>query len=303
MSSSDDDQRPRKLGGSGDHRTGEQGEQGSLASSWPLVSADLGDRVVWGIVVVVAVLLLGEAWPLNANDPGDVVRPSQRLGTCRCGLAVGASSGWIRDIQVDFTNRLTSRWQGLGAIIPGVAWIGDQGLHWVPGGRLWGGRSSCAGGTSSGFKSARSEFDRPGWSSRRANTVKPGCCSTGAMSRPYSQASVGTIVWVAMTTPPENRRPLAGQSLRGRIRYSSVLAAKNLPRAPARKASFGPCPGVRSRSLEGGSRGLGGAGTNGVGLVCTRLNPLRSCAAIFRQGRLAAPCTRSRASPASRGRG
>jgi hypothetical protein len=66
-------------------------------------------RIVWGIVVVVAVLLGGEAWPLNANDPGDAVRPSQRLGTCRCGLAVGASSGWIRDMQVDFTNRLASR--------------------------------------------------------------------------------------------------------------------------------------------------------------------------------------------------
>jgi hypothetical protein len=33
------------------------------------------------------------------------------------------------------------RWQGPGAIIPGVAWIGDRGLHWVPGGRLWGGRA------------------------------------------------------------------------------------------------------------------------------------------------------------------
>jgi hypothetical protein len=96
-------------------------------------------RVVSSIVNVVAVLLLG-ATP-NANDPGDVVRPSQRLGTFRCGLAVGVSSGWIRDIQVDITNRLASRWQGLGAIIPGIAWIGDQGLHWVPGGRLWGGRA------------------------------------------------------------------------------------------------------------------------------------------------------------------
>jgi hypothetical protein len=97
-------------------------------------------RVVWGIVVVVAVLL-GGGWPANANDPGDAVRASRRLGTCRCGLAVGVSSGWIRDIQVDFTNRLASRWQGPGAIIPGVAWIGDQRLHWVPGGRLWGGRA------------------------------------------------------------------------------------------------------------------------------------------------------------------
>jgi hypothetical protein len=97
-------------------------------------------RVVWGIVVVVAVLL-GGGWPANANDPEGVVRPSRRLGTCRCGLAVGASSGWIRAIQVDFTNRLASRWQGPGAIIPGVAWIGDQRLHWVPGGRPWGGRA------------------------------------------------------------------------------------------------------------------------------------------------------------------
>jgi hypothetical protein len=90
--------------------------------------------------------------------------------------------------QVDFTNRLASRWQGLGAIIPGVAWIGDQGLHWCrEGDRGAGGHSSCARGTSSGFKSARSESDRPGWSSRRANTVKPGCCSTGAMSRHSSR--------------------------------------------------------------------------------------------------------------------
>jgi hypothetical protein len=51
------------------------------------------------------------------------------------------SSGWIRDIQVDITNRLASRWQGPGAIIPGVAWIVDRRLHWVPGGRLWGGRA------------------------------------------------------------------------------------------------------------------------------------------------------------------
>jgi hypothetical protein len=99
-------------------------------------------RVVWGIIsVALAVLLEGEIPPWNANDPGDAVRPSQRLGTCRCGLAVGVSSGWIRDIQVDITNRFVSRWQGPGAIIPGIAWIGDQGLHWVPGGRRWGGRA------------------------------------------------------------------------------------------------------------------------------------------------------------------
>jgi hypothetical protein len=99
-------------------------------------------RVVWGIIsLALAVLLEGDISTLNANDPGDDVRPSQRLGTCRCGLAVSVSSGWIRDIQVDITNRLVSQWQGPGAIIPGVAWIGDQGLHWVPGGRLWGGRA------------------------------------------------------------------------------------------------------------------------------------------------------------------
>ena len=99
-------------------------------------------RVVSAIIfVAVAVLLEGEIPPWNANDPGDDIRPSQRLGTCRCGLAVGVSSGRIRDIQVDITNRLVSRWQGPGAIIPGIAWIGDRGLHWVPGGRLWGGRA------------------------------------------------------------------------------------------------------------------------------------------------------------------
>jgi hypothetical protein len=99
-------------------------------------------RVGWGIIsVALAVLLEGEISPPNANDPGDDVRPNQRLGTCRCGLAVRVSSGWIRDIQVDITNRLASRWQGPGSIIPGIAWIGDQGLHWVPGGRMWGGRA------------------------------------------------------------------------------------------------------------------------------------------------------------------
>jgi hypothetical protein len=99
-------------------------------------------RAVWGIIsVALAVLLEGEISTPNANDPGDDVRPNQRLRTCHCGLAIGVSSGWIRDIQVDITNRLVSRWQGSGAIIPGIAWIGDQGLHWVPGGRLWGGRA------------------------------------------------------------------------------------------------------------------------------------------------------------------
>jgi hypothetical protein len=99
-------------------------------------------RIVSAIITVaVAVLLEGDIPRWNANDPGDVVRPSRRLRTCRCGLAVGVSSGWIRDIQVDITNRLASRWQGPGAIIPGVAWIVDRRLHWVPGGRLWGGRA------------------------------------------------------------------------------------------------------------------------------------------------------------------
>lgn len=99
-------------------------------------------RVVSAIITVaVAVLLEGDIPRWNANDPGDAVRPSRRLGTCRCGLAVGVSSGWIRETQVDITNRLASRWQGPGAIISGVAWIVDQRLHWVPGGRLWGGRA------------------------------------------------------------------------------------------------------------------------------------------------------------------
>jgi hypothetical protein len=120
-------------------------------------------RVVWGIIsLALAVLLEGDISTLNANDPGDNVRPSQRLGTCRCGLAVGVSSGWIRDIQVDITNRLASRWQGPGAIIPGVAWIGDQGLHWAPGGRLWGGRA----------------FELRGWDIERIQVSSVGVRST-----------------------------------------------------------------------------------------------------------------------------
>lgn len=140
MTSTDEDQR-RKWVGSGDHRTREQGGQGRLASSWPLVSSDLGDQRRIGHRRC-------SCGPVGRRDTdserersGDDVRPSQRLGTCRCGLVVSASSGWVRDIQVDITNRFASRWQGPGTIIPGIAWIGDQGLNWVPGGRLWGGRA------------------------------------------------------------------------------------------------------------------------------------------------------------------
>jgi hypothetical protein len=98
-------------------------------------------RVISGIVIAVVLLLGGEIPTPDPSDPGDHVRPSKRLGTWRCGLAVRASSGWIRDIQVDVTSRLASRWQGLGAIVPGVVWIGDRGLNWVPGERLSGARA------------------------------------------------------------------------------------------------------------------------------------------------------------------
>ena len=153
-------------------------------------------RVVWGIVVVVAVLLLGEeVGTPNANGPGDAVRPSQRLGTCRCGLAVGASSGWIRDIQVDFTNRLASRWQGPGAIIPGVAWIGDQRLHWVPGGRPWGGRAFEAASGGHRADLGRSPIGRAGRHDdrpRRSLAVAP---QERCRDTPHETEEAGSARW------------------------------------------------------------------------------------------------------------
>ena len=89
----------------------------------------------------VAALLGGEISSPTVNDAGDDVRRRRRLGTCRCGLAVKASSGWIRDIQVDFTGRLVERWRGPGAIAPGVVWAGDRGLNWAPRARLSGARA------------------------------------------------------------------------------------------------------------------------------------------------------------------
>jgi hypothetical protein len=89
----------------------------------------------------VAALLGGEISIPTVNDAGDDVRPRRRLGTSRCGLAVKASSGWIRDIQVDFTSRLVPRWRGPGAIAPGVVWAGDRGLNWAPRARLSGARA------------------------------------------------------------------------------------------------------------------------------------------------------------------
>ena len=140
MASSDDDQRPRNWVALVIIEPASEASRAvwRRVGRWSRLTWVI--RVVSAIVYAVALLLLGEIPTPNEND-GDVVRPSQRLGTFRCGLAVRASSGWIRDIQVDFTNRLASRWQGLGAIIPGIAWIGDQGLHWAPGERLWGGRA------------------------------------------------------------------------------------------------------------------------------------------------------------------
>jgi hypothetical protein len=73
----------------------------------------------------VAALLGGEISGPTVNDAEDDVRRRRRLGTDRCGLAVKASSGWIRDIQVDFTTRLVERWRGPGAIAQGVVWVGD----------------------------------------------------------------------------------------------------------------------------------------------------------------------------------
>jgi hypothetical protein len=90
-------------------------------------------RVVSAILLFVVSLVLGELPISHVKDTGRDVGRRGRLGICRCGLAVWASRGWIRDIQVDFTNRLAARCQGPGAIIPGVAWIGDQGLSRVPG--------------------------------------------------------------------------------------------------------------------------------------------------------------------------
>ena len=86
----------------------------------------------------VAALLGGE---ISTPTVKDDIRPSRRLGTCRCDLAVKPSSGWIRDIQVDFTTRLVERWRGPGAIAPGVVWVGDRGLNWAPRARLSGARA------------------------------------------------------------------------------------------------------------------------------------------------------------------
>jgi hypothetical protein len=86
-------------------------------------------RVVSEIFVGVAALLGGEIPTPTVSEPGDEVHPNERLGAGRCGLAVKASGGWIRDFQVDFTDRLASRWRGPGAIIPGIVWIGDRGLN------------------------------------------------------------------------------------------------------------------------------------------------------------------------------
>lgn len=69
----------------------------------------------------------------------------------RCGLAVKESSGWVRGIQVDFTDGLASRWQGPGVIIRGIVWIGDQGLIWMPRRRVSGAR---------GFELRRDDIER-----------------------------------------------------------------------------------------------------------------------------------------------
>jgi hypothetical protein len=101
-------------------------------------------RITWLVGAIaaaflfVAALLGGEiSGPIVKDD----IRPSRRLRTCRCDLAVKASSGWIRDIQVDFTTRLVERWRGPGAIAPGVVWVGDRGLNWAPRARLSGARA------------------------------------------------------------------------------------------------------------------------------------------------------------------
>jgi len=109
-------------------------------------------RVVSGILVGVAALL-GGGTPQAVNDAadGEDVHPSEALGTLRCGLAVKESSGWVRGIQVDFTDRLASRWQGPGVIIPGILWIGDRGLIWMPRRRVSGAR---------GFELRRDDIER-----------------------------------------------------------------------------------------------------------------------------------------------
>jgi hypothetical protein len=89
-------------------------------------------RLTWFVGAIaaafffVAALLGGEISTPTVNDAGDDARRSRRLRTCRCGLAVKASSGWIRDIQVDFTSRLVERWRGPGAIAQGVVWAGAE---------------------------------------------------------------------------------------------------------------------------------------------------------------------------------
>jgi hypothetical protein len=101
-------------------------------------------RITWLVGAIAAAfffvvaLLEGEiSTPIVKDD----IRPSRRLGTHRCDLAVKASSGWIRDIQVDFTTRLVERWRGPGAIAAGVVWAGDRGLNWAPRARLSGARA------------------------------------------------------------------------------------------------------------------------------------------------------------------
>ena len=92
-------------------------------------------RITWLVGAIaaafffVAALLGGE---ISTPIVKDGIRPSRRLGTYRCDLAVKASSGWVRDIQVDFTSRLIERWRGPGAIALGVVWAGDRGLNWAP---------------------------------------------------------------------------------------------------------------------------------------------------------------------------
>jgi len=101
-------------------------------------------RITWLVGAIaaafffVAALLGGE---ISTPIVKDGIRPSRRLGTYRCDLAVKASSGWVRDIQVDFTSRLIERWRGPGAIALGVVWAGDRGLNWAPRARESGARA------------------------------------------------------------------------------------------------------------------------------------------------------------------